>query len=74
MYVKNFPDQSTKQMDVINWPKAYSTEYLEMAKRWYLENKDRLILDYDKYYYPRREVGWECPKPLRVMDNSAGRR
>ncbi len=49
MYVKNFPDQSTKQMDVINWPKAYSTEYLEMAKRWYLENKDRLILDYDKY-------------------------
>ena len=41
MYVKNFPDRSTKLYDTIKWPGSYSTKYMEMAKRWYLENKDR---------------------------------
>ncbi len=30
--------------------KDYSTdEYMDMAKRWYTENKDNLVLDFDKY-------------------------
>ncbi len=48
-YVKNFPDQSTKLYDTIKWPNTYPSEYVEMARRWYLEHKDQLILDYDKY-------------------------
>ena len=60
-YVKNFPDRSTKFQDtfvnmltMVRHSKAqgkdYSTnEYLDRAKKWYLKNKDNLILDYDKY-------------------------
>lgn len=59
-YVKNFPDRSTKWQDTFNlWTmvqysqvhgKDYSTdEYMDMAKRWYTENKDNLVLDFDKY-------------------------
>lgn len=60
VYVKNFPDRSTKREDTFNiWAivkystlnqKDYATdEYMEMAQKWYLENKDNLILDMDKY-------------------------
>ncbi len=59
-YVKNFPDRSTKWEDTFNiWAivkfsrsnsKAYATDaYMEMAKKWYIENKDNLVLDMDKY-------------------------
>jgi hypothetical protein len=59
-YVKNFPDRSTKWQDTFNlwgmvrlshlYGKDYATdEYMEMAKRWYMLNKDNLILDMDKY-------------------------
>jgi len=59
-YVKNFPDRSTKWQDTFDmWTmvmyskvhgKDYSTnEYMEMAKEWDLNNKTKLILDYDKY-------------------------
>lgn len=60
VYVKNFPDRSTKFHEISNmwtfvrfskvWGKDYATdEYMEMAQKWYLENKDNLILDMDKY-------------------------
>lgn len=60
VYVKNFPDRSTKIQETISlWTfvnfskiqgKDYSTdEYMAMAKQWYILNKDNLILDMDKY-------------------------
>ncbi len=60
VYVKNFLDRSTKIQETINlWRfvkfskfqgKDFSTnEYMERAKNWYIENKDNLIIDYDKY-------------------------
>lgn len=60
VYVKNFPDRSLKIQETINqWTfvqfskaegKDYDTdEYIEKAKKWYLANKDNLILDMDKY-------------------------
>ncbi len=60
VYVKNFPDRSLKIQETINiWKfvhfskvqgKDYSSdEYMEMAKKWYIENKDNLVLDMDKY-------------------------
>ncbi|HAY70250.1 MAG TPA: hypothetical protein DCX89_00015 [Saprospirales bacterium] len=59
-YVLNFPDRSTKFQDNFDeWLKAkrsrggsknFSTkEYIEMARNWYIQNKDNLVLDYDKY-------------------------
>lgn len=59
-YVKNFPDRSTKWQDTFNlWNmvqyssvhgKDYAAvEYMEMAKKWYVSNKNNLQLDYDKY-------------------------
>lgn len=59
-YVKNFPDRSTKRQDTFilfslvsnsrGKDPDYSTdEYLEMAKQWYEQNKNNLILDMDKY-------------------------
>lgn len=60
VYVKNFPDRSLKIQETMNqWTfvqfskaegKDYDTdEYMEKAKKWYLANKDNLILDMDKY-------------------------
>lgn len=60
VYVKNFPDKSSKFHETSDmwtfvkfskvWGKDYSTdEYMEMAQKWYIENKDNLVLDMDKY-------------------------
>ncbi|MBK7788838.1 MAG: hypothetical protein IPN73_08580 [Saprospiraceae bacterium] len=60
VYVKNFPDRSLKIQETINqWTfvqfskaegKDYDTdEYMENAKKWYIENKENLLLDMDKY-------------------------
>lgn len=60
VYVKNFPDRSLKIQETMNqWTfvqfskaegKDYDTdEFMEKAKKWYLANKDNLILDMDKY-------------------------
>jgi hypothetical protein len=60
VYVENFPDRSTKIQETINmWNfvefsnmqgKDYSTnEYMDMAKNWYIVNKNNLVLDNDKY-------------------------
>jgi hypothetical protein len=59
-YVENFPNRSTKRQDTfILWslvrysgsevPNYSKDEYMEMAKQWYMLNKDNLILDMDKY-------------------------
>lgn len=60
IYVSNFPDRSTKSQDVFDkwnivtyskmFGKDYNTkQYLAMAKRWFLENSNNLVLDKDKY-------------------------
>lgn len=60
VYVKNFPDSSLKIQETINvwnfvefsrvYGKDYSTdEYMKMAQQWFRDNRDNIVLDYDKY-------------------------